>query len=301
VQVAAGRPAGRADEADDLALLDDVALLDEELRLVAVGGLDPGRVLDDRAQTPGVRHPGVDDGAVGSGADRGAAARLEVDAGVEHRAVQDGVDAGPEGRHLAARHGVDESQRGQGACDGGSDGLRRDRRQADRREHEEAGGAAEGRVAATGRDRVAEQRGAGLVGEAGASGFHDPDGVLHGGLRRGSRREHDVGALHAGSAAAEEGERREHRDADGEGDDPTTHADVEDEGSFGSGVVTHRPATPSGVSSRAAVSGRVCPTGQWLLLPTSQPLSRPPPYVRERAGGGMCEKSIKNFSMMRRV
>jgi hypothetical protein len=162
VQVAARRPAGRADEADDLALLDDVALLDEELRLVAVGRLDAGGVLDDRAQAPRVGHASVDDGAVGGCVDGGAAAGLQVDAGVEHRPVEHRVDARTEGRHLAAGDRVDEAGRrwegvGEGAHGGSGGRLRGHRTHRDGREHEETRGVAEDGRPTAGRDRVAEQ------------------------------------------------------------------------------------------------------------------------------------------------
>lgn len=234
MQVTPGRPAGRSDEPDDVALVDVLALLDQELRLVAVRRLQSRTVLNDRAEAPGRRDLGVDDGAGGRSPDRRATRGHEVDAGVEHRDTEDRVDPRTERRCLRSDHGSDEAdalgvrrRRGRGGHDRGH-------REGGEDEQSTADGVGQRAQTARGRRSDGGRR-------SGRGG-----GAVSGLARDGSSRcqlDRLPGELRR--AALEEGERGKERHARREGDGPASHSDPEHSGPVVRlGRFLHEQATP---------------------------------------------------------
>src|SRR5437868_11864858 len=93
MEVRAGRIAGRADIADQLALAHLVAGLDDDLALVAIARFVPVHMLDQREIAIAVRPAGLLDDAVARRVDWCSLGRGEIDAGVELACVEDRMDA----------------------------------------------------------------------------------------------------------------------------------------------------------------------------------------------------------------
>ena len=105
----AGRVAGRADIADELALPHLVAGLDDDLALVAIARFVAVDVLDQREIAVAVRPTGLLDDAIAGRIDRRSFGRGEIDASVQLARVEDNLQLLRVGR-VGAQEGVERTR-----------------------------------------------------------------------------------------------------------------------------------------------------------------------------------------------